>query len=178
MKKITRTITIIVFLILALLVLTNSIYALSELYNYRETWNSCWTDYQRYIYLWGFSDARKQIWGDISGIIKEFREGKALSLYELKSLIDLTNKIAIIETNASITDYEEITIGLKPLDLKVIRDIMNDLYKDPANAYINFEYMVFIAKDKLSGKPIENKLAEKRKSIKETEEKMRDLITK
>jgi len=174
MKNLSKLLFLIFLLIL---ILSTSLSASGEPYNYRETWNS-WTDYQRYIYLWGFSDARKQIWVDISGIIKEFREDKTLSLYELKSLIDLTNKIAIIETNASITDYEEINIGLKPLDLKVIRDIMNDLYKDPANSYISFQNMIFIAKDKLAGKPIENKLIEERKSIKEAEEKMQELLTK
>ena len=174
MKNLSKLLFLIFLLILILL---TSLSASGELYNYRETWNS-WTDYQRYIYLWGFSDARKQIWMDISNIIKEFRDDKELSLYELKSLIELTNKIAIIETDVTIVDYEEITIGLKSLDIKVIRDIMNDLYKDPANAYINFEYMAFIAKDSLSGKPIENKLAEKRKSIKETEKQIGDLITK
>ena len=174
MKNLSKLLFLIFLLIL---ILFANLSASGEPYNYREVWNS-WTDYQRYIYLWGFSDARKQIWVDIIEIIKEFREDKTLSLYELKSLIDLTNKISIIETNASITDYEEINIGLQPLDLKVIREIMNDLYRDPANAYINFEYMAFMAKDKLSGRPIENKLAEKRKSIKEAEEKMHDLITK
>jgi len=173
--KILSKLLFLIFLLI--LILPTSLSASGEPYNYRETWNS-WTDYQRYVYLWGFSDARKQIWVDISGIIKEFREDKTLSLYELKSLIDLTNKIAIIETNASITDYEEINIGLQPVDLKVIRDIMNDLYKEPANSYISFQTMIFIAKDKLAGKPIENKLIEERKSIKEAEEKMQELLTK
>ena len=174
MKNLSKLLFLIFLLIL---ILSTNLSASGELYNYRETWNS-WTDYQRYIYLWGFNDARKQIWVDISSIITEFREDKTLSLHELKSLIDLTNKIAIIETNASITDYEEINIGLQPFDLKVIRDIMNDLYKDPANAYISFQNMIFMAKDKLSGKSIENKLMEERKSIKEAEEKMQELLIK
>jgi hypothetical protein len=166
------------FLVLVIiLILPTNLSASSGPYNYRETWNS-WTDYQRYIYLWGFSDAREQIWVDISSIIKEFREDKTLSLYELKNLIELTNEISIVETNASITDYEEINIGFQPLDLKVIRDIMNDLYKDPANAYISFKNMAFIAKDKLSGKSIENRLEDERKSIKNAEEKRQEFLAK
>jgi len=36
-----------------------------------------------------------------------------------------------------------------------IRDVMTNLYSDPANTYIRYDSMVYIARDKLSGKDIE-----------------------
>ena len=36
-----------------------------------------------------------------------------------------------------------------------LRDVMTSLYSDPANTYISFDAMVYIARDKLSGKDIE-----------------------
>jgi len=36
-----------------------------------------------------------------------------------------------------------------------IRDVMTNLYSDPANTYITFSAMVYVARDKLSGKDIE-----------------------
>jgi chlorite dismutase len=170
-KKLSLSISIL------LLLLFISFSASSEPYNYREVWNS-WTDYQRYIYLWGFNDARENIWGDISNIIKEFEESEELSIYDIKKIIDLTNKIDLTEISANITDYEELNVTFDSPDLKVIRDVMTELYKDPANSYISFKSMVFFATDKLEGKSIESGLTEKRKSIKESEIKMQELLTK
>ena len=91
-------------------------------------------------------------------------------------------KISIIIPSLNSVNYIEETlnsiVSQKYPNLEVIRDIMTDLYKDPANTYISFKNMIFIAKDKLSGKPIEDKLIEERKSIKEAEEKMQELLTK
>jgi hypothetical protein len=159
------------------LILSSTLSVSSEPYDYRDVWNS-WTDYQRYIYLWGFNDARENIWGDISDLIKEFVDSEDLSIYEIKKIINLSNKIDLTETNAYITDYEEINITLDPPDLKVIRDVITDLYKDPTNSYISFKNMIFFAIDKLEGKSIESRLTEKRKSIKESEIKMQELLTK
>jgi len=173
MKNIARILTIIILLVLA-----SNIYATAEPYNYREVWNS-WTDYQRYIYLWGFKDARENIGLiTIAGIIKEFMGGKVLSIYELKEIINLTSEIDLLEPNASITDYEELNVSFKPPDLKVIRDIMTDLYKDPANAYISFENMIFIAIKKLKGEKVESILEEKRKSVIKSEELIEKLLKK
>lgn len=36
-----------------------------------------------------------------------------------------------------------------------IRDVMTNLYSDPANTYIKIESMIYIARDKLSGKDVE-----------------------
>ncbi len=39
-----------------------------------------------------------------------------------------------------------------------LRDVMTSLYSDPANIYIRYDSMVYIARDKLSGKDIEQTL--------------------
>jgi hypothetical protein len=43
-------------------------------------------------------------------------------------------------------------------DTDAIADVMTDLYKDPANAFIRFGAMVYIARDKLNGRDIEARL--------------------
>ena len=45
-----------------------------------------------------------------------------------------------------------------------IRDVMTSLYADPANTFVEFEDMVYIARDKLSGKDIEPALRDARRS--------------
>ena len=40
----------------------------------------------------------------------------------------------------------------------VLRDVMTDLYSDPANTFVRFEVMVYIARDKLSGREVESRL--------------------
>ncbi len=40
-------------------------------------------------------------------------------------------------------------------DKDVLRDIMTSLYADPANTYVRYSSMVYIARDKLAGKDIE-----------------------
>jgi hypothetical protein len=43
-----------------------------------------------------------------------------------------------------------------------IRDVMTSLYSDPANTYIPYDSMVYIARDKLSGKDIEQTVRNRR----------------
>ena len=43
-------------------------------------------------------------------------------------------------------------------DVGVLADVITSLYADPANTYINFESMIYIARDKLSGKDIDIRL--------------------
>ena len=154
------------FLIFLLILIFSTILSASDKpYNYRETWNS-WTDYQRYIYLWGFNDARNRILFDVLFEIKresgelESRWDEEPSFFDLKKMRNIIQKIQITD------------------DLIAIRDIMTCLYEDPANAYIFFGSMISIASDKLSGEPIENRLPKERKAIKEVEEIMRNFITK
>jgi hypothetical protein len=42
--------------------------------------------------------------------------------------------------------------------------VMSDLYKDPANVYVSNQDMLFIARDKIEGKDIEDKIKEARSS--------------
>ena len=51
--------------------------------------------------------------------------------------------------------YENIRIKTATLyDENKIIDIISNLYKDPANSYIWFQDMVYIARDSLSGKDV------------------------
>jgi hypothetical protein len=45
-----------------------------------------------------------------------------------------------------------------------IRDVMKSLYSDPANTYIRYNSMVYIARDKLGGKDIDKTLRDARKN--------------
>ena len=49
-------------------------------------------------------------------------------------------------------------------DSTVIRDVMTSLYADPANTYVAFDSMVYIARDKLAGKEIEAALRDARRT--------------
>lgn len=43
-------------------------------------------------------------------------------------------------------------------DGAAIRDVMTNLYSDPANTYIRYDSMVYIARDKLNGKDVDPRL--------------------
>jgi hypothetical protein len=43
-------------------------------------------------------------------------------------------------------------------------DVMTSLYSDPANTYIGYAYMIYIARDKLAGKDIEALLRNARRN--------------
>lgn len=45
-----------------------------------------------------------------------------------------------------------------------LRDVMTNLYRDPANTFINYGAMVYMSRDKLNGVDIENALREARRS--------------
>jgi hypothetical protein len=49
-------------------------------------------------------------------------------------------------------------------DSDALRDVMTSLYSDPANTYIRYDSMVYIARDKLAGMDIEPKLRVARRS--------------
>jgi hypothetical protein len=48
-------------------------------------------------------------------------------------------------------------------DSDVLRDVMTNLYSDPANTYIRYDSMVYIARDRLGGKDTEPRLRLARK---------------
>jgi hypothetical protein len=157
-----RIIIIFVIVLLLISVLTNTILTKDGHYNYREVWNS-WTDYQRYVYLWGFNDGTKYAAYKFPNGAREITGAKALSVPELNKAFNFADKLTIIKITSNITSNGDVNINFEERDLKIIRDIVSDLYSDPANAYIRFEDIIFIAIDKLSGKPIEKMLEIERK---------------
>ena len=63
------------------------------------------------------------------------------------------------------TFYENIRVKTATLyDENKIIDVITNLYKDPANSYIWFKYMVYIARDSLSGKDVSKAILEARKA--------------
>jgi hypothetical protein len=60
--------------------------------------------------------------------------------------------------------YENIRLKTATLfDIKKLRDVMTNLYRDPVNSYILFEDMVYVARDSLSGNDISDALLKARK---------------
>lgn len=89
---------------------------------------TAWSDGERSIYLEGFIDGQGHTFFLFWNVVSPARRA-ALRLQ-------------------SFTFY----------DRNAIRDVMSSLYSDPANTYITFDAMVYIARDKLSGKDIEMNL--------------------
>ena len=111
-------------------------------YNYADVWNG-WDNYTRYVYLWGFLDG-----GDATyGIAGEYwiNEGDWFKEPELP-------KVKIVREKTHLF-----------FDLKVIREVITELYKDPANSYITFTKVIYIARDKLKGDNIEESIRQARK---------------
>jgi len=82
------------------------------------------------------------------------------------------SKKAIAELKKKEQDEKWKTISIiidfgKPETLKVIRDIVTDIYKDPANSYIYLSDICYLAFWKLNGKDIDPILIELRKNISE-----------
>ncbi len=57
----------------------------------------------------------------------------------------------------------EYYIGDANIDMTVMCDVITDLYNDPANTYIEYFYMIPIAREKIQGKSIEDKLLQARR---------------
>jgi len=53
-------------------------------------------------------------------------------------------------------------------EVQVLIKVMDDIYKDPANIYIQYDLVLWLAKDKLDGKPIEEHLRIYRKRYSNT----------
>jgi hypothetical protein len=49
-------------------------------------------------------------------------------------------------------------------DEPALANVMTDLYRDPANTYIEYGAMVYVARDKLSGREVESRLRQARQS--------------
>ena len=61
--------------------------------------------------------------------------------------------------------YENIRLKTATIfDENKIIDVITNLYKDPANSYVWFQDMVYIARDSLSGKDVTKAILEARKA--------------
>ena len=126
----------------------NIIFAASSKYNYRDAWNS-WSEHTKYVYLWGFKD------GSASSITK------ATDL-----LVAATGHKPLLDSEADLLlEYVEGTYWMKMVvfDYEVIRDVVNELYKDASNAYISFDKIIEIALENLKGNSIDELLLKERK---------------
>lgn len=91
-----------------------------------------WSDSVRSVYLEGFIDGHSDTFFKMSFSIPADKRE------QLKK--------------ATFTFYED----------DVLRDVISDLYKDPANSFITFSAMVYIARDRLDGNDIEERLKHSR----------------
>jgi hypothetical protein len=115
----------------------------AEIQDYANIWRTWGKDGQA-AYIWGFIDggghAMQTVMGEI--IASDKRSGKIPKQF-----------------------YENIRIKTATLyDENKIIDIISSLYKDPANSYIWFQDMVYIARDSLNGKDVTKAILEARKS--------------
>ena len=87
-----------------------------------------WNNFVRTVYLNGFVDGQSHTFFQMSDDLSEKRRE------ELRKV--------------TFTFY----------DTDVLRDVISDLYKDPANSFITVNAMIYIARDKLDGKTIDERL--------------------
>ena len=142
---------IIIFIIVCVLLSFVEISCLTqERYNYGKIWNS-WSDYMRSIYIMGLKDGlQKQITLPFIAQLK-IEETDVFDKYLKDSEVVKTEE----KGNRILWDFIM-------FDDEAIRNVMTDLYKDPANTYISFYDMVGIAYRKLKGESIESSLREAR----------------
>ncbi len=121
-----------------------------EPHNYGKIWNS-WSDYIRSIYIMGLKDGlQKQVTLPFIAQLK----------IEEKDVFDKFLKDSeVVKTEEK---RNRILWDFIMFDDEAIRNVMTDLYKDPANTYISFYDMGGIAYRKLKGESIELLLRELR----------------
>ncbi|NIM97215.1 MAG: hypothetical protein GTO24_03730 [candidate division Zixibacteria bacterium] len=134
-------------IILLCLLLFSPVQAEEERTKWGEVWNS-WTELQKYLYLWGYKD----------GMVKSesLHNAIVLPLVSQKCPREVLSKY--LEAAPPIRD-------LFP-DLDVLKDVMTEFYKDPANTYLEFDTILWVSHLKLNGESaesIERVLARERK---------------
>jgi hypothetical protein len=129
-------------LVIALLALAQEGLSSSQ-YDYADQWKS-WSNAGRDAYLQGFVDGNSEafITAGKDWLPKEFFHSP-----QSKRVKAVASKLFLI------------------FDAAAIRDVVTDLYADPANRYINFTRMVHIARDKLKGADYAQQLREARKQV-------------
>jgi len=127
------------FYVLILIFVLNIFSLAQDRYIYAETWDN----YTRYVYLWGFLDGGNSTY-DIAAD-NWLKEGDLLKKPELPKVKAAREKAFLF------------------FNLKINRDVITDLYKEPSNSFIPFDEIVLIACDKLRGDDIEEALIIARK---------------
>ena len=155
MKKI-----IIIFIIAFCLFFTGVFCFSATRDNYAEIWNA-WNDYDKYVYIWGLRD----------GLLERATTTSSSVLTQPKSFDNVFTKYFLYrylgtseEVKKEIEKIEEQRDQAEDIvwefcsskfDIEVIRSIVTDLYKDPANSYIYISDMCYLSFWKLKGEPIE-----------------------
>jgi hypothetical protein len=121
-------------------------------------WNSAFSadvqDYGKIWKAWGKGGQRAYLWGFIDG-----------GGYAMRTVLD--EIFASDKRGGKVPKpfYENIRVKTATLyDESKMIDIITSLYKDPANSYIWFQDMVYIARDSLSGKDVTAAILEARRS--------------
>jgi len=121
-----------------------------EPYNYGKVWNS-WSDYTRSIYIMGLKDGlqRHVTFSFLKRLMMEEKNifDKHLKESEFVKMEEMSNSLL---WDFILSEDE------------VIRNVVTDLYKDPANTYIPFYDMGVIAYRKLKGEDVKSLLREAR----------------
>jgi len=136
-----RKIILVCILLTTLLFIPSKPYA-GERYNYGKIWKS-WTNYTRYVFLWGFQEGINSAY---------FKSAKGW--LEEREFFTKPETLKVKKVRESVFLF---------FDIESIRDVVTDLYQDPANTYIPFDKIVYIARDKLKGESIEEPLMKTRK---------------
>lgn len=113
----------------------------SEPYNYADLWRS-WNMVAREAYISGVVDGIAEAFFVTMTIVAPAKFAKSPEPAEVKKA---TDKLFVRYTRDQ------------------IRDVITDLYKDPANGFINTVDMFFLARDKIEGKDIAKGIMDARK---------------
>jgi len=139
-------ITIILIIVFCLLYFIEISCLAKEPVNYGEFWNIL-SEHEKIIYLLGLRDGIKTVTTDCTMRFAPYLRKESESQ---KVGLDFFNEYA---------DY----VNFLSTENATVKKIIDDLYKDPANTYINFITITKIAYQKLKGENIEPLLQEARK---------------
>ena len=164
-----KKITIIFIIVFCLLSLVEPSCFSAKRDNFAKIW-STWSDYEKYVYIWGLKDGLLEkpttsVYsvlinpGSIDDIWLKYTKYKYLGDSE-----EVKKEIEKIEKQRKEAEYIVLEFCSLKFDIEVIRSIVTDLYKDPANSYLYLADMCYLAFWKLKGediKPILIKLRER-----------------
>ena len=143
---------IIIFIILCCLLSFMEISCFTkEAHSPSQMWNS-FDDNAKEVYIWGIREGIVMCMEQITErfLVPASKNKENTAIIEA-ILEDYYQFVMLFRAD----DYE-ITLNL----LKTVVNIVSDLYKDPANTYVNISDMCFLASRKLRGEPIDLLLGE------------------